>query len=183
MGYKVLKFEPNQLSKTPKENILWIGQMEDIDANNKRDLKNLKEVCSHDHRFTLQQWEERFNVYDYKIVKNYDHDFAMEYLLEDGDFIVAIIQLFACDVESSYYKLEVPQDDILPILSVLSLPKTASMFPTKLLTKIENALEKLEFTDNQKNIGIMKQVELLKSVAEHCQTYEVDVKWDIVDIS
>jgi hypothetical protein len=57
------------------------------------------------------------------------------------------------------------------------------MFPTKLLTKIENALEKLEFTDNQKNIGIMKQVELLKSVAEHCQTYEVDVKWDIVDIS
>jgi hypothetical protein len=53
MGYRVLKFEPDIKNKTPKEHILWVGQLDDIDANHKRDLKALKEVCSHDHRFTL----------------------------------------------------------------------------------------------------------------------------------
>ena len=183
MGYRVLKFEPDIKSTTPIENILWIGQFEHMQVENNPKLKNLKELCSPDNRFTLYQWKQYFEDIPYKVITNFEHDFVMEFLFENDDFIVACVQLFACDVESSYYKLEVPQDDILSILSALALPKTASMFPAKLLTKIDEALEKLELTDNKKNIGIIKQIELLKSIAEHCLTYEVDVKWDIVDMS
>lgn len=46
MGYRVLKFEPAIKNKTPKEHILWIGQMEDMDANHKRDLKILKKFAA-----------------------------------------------------------------------------------------------------------------------------------------
>ena len=46
MGYRVLKFEPDIKNKTPKEHILWVGQIEDIDIDHKRDLKPLKDVCN-----------------------------------------------------------------------------------------------------------------------------------------
>ena len=181
MGYRVLKFEPAIKNKTPKEHILWIGQMEDMDANHKRDLKNLKEVCSHDHRFTLHQWEEKFNAFDYKVVKNYDHDFVMEYLLEDGDFIVACIQLFACDVETSYFSLEVPQDEIIGLLLLLDLKKSGSIFPFVFLQQLEYITEKIKLQEDD-NRNILAQLRILKEIALHCQSYEVDLKWGIAEI-
>jgi hypothetical protein len=181
MGYRVLKFEPDIKNKTPKEHILWIGQMEDMDANHKRDLKNLKEVCSHDHRFTLTQWEEKFNAYDYKVVKNYDHDFVMEYLLEDGDFIVACIQLFACDVETSYFSLEVPQDEIIGLLLLLDLKKSGCIFPFVFLQQLEYITEKIKLQEDD-NRNVLAQLRLLKEIALHCQAYEVDIKWSIAEI-
>ncbi len=181
MGYKVLKFEPKIISKTPKEHILWIGQMENLDANYKRNLKNLQEVCSHDHRFTLHQWEERFNSFDYKIVKNYDHDFVMEYLLEDGDFIIACIQLFACDVETSYFCLEVPEQEILSLLLLLDLKKSGTMFPLKFLKIVEEKTEFVNLQESEKR-NVLAQLRLLREIALHCQAYEVDVKWSIAEI-
>jgi hypothetical protein len=183
MGYKVLKFEPKIIEKVSKDNLLWIAQFESYDAENSIELKNIKSLCTQDNRFTSARWNEILIESGLHATINFEHDYMVEYLIENSNFVLAVIQLFACDVESSYYKLEVPQNDILLILSALGLPKTSSMFPAKLMQKIDEALEKLEITDDKNNIGIIKQIELLKSITEHCQTYEVDVKWDIVDMS
>jgi len=158
-----------------------VGQIEDIDANHKRDLKPLKDVCNYENRFTLKQWEDKFNFYDYKIVKNYDHDFVMEYLLEDGDFVVACIQLFACDVETTYFSLEVPQDEIIGLLLLLDLKKTGSIFPFVFLQQLEYITEKLKLQEDD-NRNILAQLRILKDIALHCQSYEVDVKWGIAEI-
>ena len=182
MGYRVLKFEPDIKSTTPIENILWIGQFEHMQVENNPKLKNLKELCSPDNRFTLYQWKQYFEDIPYKVITNFEHDFVMEFLFESDDFIVACVQLFACDVETSYYSLEIPQDEILATLSMLKLKKSGSVFPTILLENININQEILD-SEKPENRNALAQLRILKEIALHCQTYEVNVKWDVKEIN
>ena len=181
MSYRVLKFEPDIKSKTPKEHILWVGQLDNMQVEINSKIKELKEICTFDNRFTLNQWKAYFDTVPYKCVVNYEHDFVMEYLFESDDFIVACIQLFACDIETSYYSLEVPQDEILSLLSLLKLKKSGTVFPTILLQNIEINSEVLD-EEKKENRNALAQLRQLKEIALHCQTYEVNVKWDIKEI-
>jgi hypothetical protein len=106
----------------------------------------------------------------------------MEFLFETEDFIVACIQLFACDIETSYYSLEVPQDEILSLLSLLKLKKSGTVFPTILLENIEINKEVMD-EEKKENRNALAQLRQLKEIALHCQTYEVNVKWDIKEIN
>jgi hypothetical protein len=105
----------------------------------------------------------------------------MEYLLEDGDFIVDCIQLFACDVETSYFSLEVPQDEIIGLLLLLDLKKSGSIFPFVFLQQLEYITEKIKLQEDD-NRNVLAQLRLLKEIALHCQAYEVDIKWSIAEI-
>ena len=181
MSYRVLKFEPDIKLKTPKEHILWAGQLEDMQVEINQKVKELKELCTFENRFTLNQWQAYFDNVPYKCVVNYEHDFVMEYLFESDDFIVACIQLFACDIETSYYSLEVPQDEIISLLSLLKLKRSGTVFPTILLQNIEINQEVLD-EEKKENRNALAQLRQLKEIALHCQTYEVNVKWDIKEI-
>jgi hypothetical protein len=181
MSYRVLKFEPDIKSKTPKEHILWAGQLEDMQVEINQKVKELKALCTFENRFTLNQWKAYFDTVPYKCVVNYEHDFVMEYLFESDDFIVACIQLFACDIETSYYSLEVPQDEIISLLSLLKLKRSGTVFPTILLQNIEINQEVLD-EEKKENRNALAQLRQLKEIALHCQTYEVNVKWDIKEI-
>ncbi len=182
MSYRVLKFEPDIKIPTPKENILWVGQLENMQVEINSKIKELKEICTFDNRFTLNQWKAYFDTVPYKCVVNYEHDFVMEYLFESDDFIVACIQLFACDIETSYYSLEVPQDEILSLLSLLKLKKSGTVFPTILLENIQINQEVMD-EEKKENRNALAQLRQLKEIALHCQTYEVNVKWDIKEIN
>jgi len=181
MSYRVLKFEPDIKSKTPKEHILWIGQLENMQVEINSKIKELKEICNYDNRFTLNQWKAYFDTVPYKCISNYEHEFVMEFLFETEDFIVACIQLFACDVETSYYSLEVPQDEILSLLSVLKLKKSGTIFPTILLENIQINQELIN-EEKKENRNALAQLRQIKDIALHCQAYEVNVKWDIKEI-
>jgi len=181
MSYRVLKFEPDIKIPTPKENILWVGQLENMQVEINSKIKELKEICTFDNRFTLNQWQAYFDTVPYKCVVNYEHDFVMEYLFESEDFIVACIQLFACDIETSYYSLEVAQDEILSLLSLLKLKKSGTVFPTILLENIEINQEVID-EEKKENRNALAHLRQLKEIALHCQTYEVNVKWDIKEI-
>lgn len=183
MSYRVLKFEPDIKISTPKENILWIGQFESMQVEQHESLTKIKDLCNYDNRFTLKQWESYFTDLPYKTIVNYEHDFVMEYLFENTDFIVGCVQLFACDVETSYFSLEVPQDEILSLLGLLSLKKSGSIFPYILLENISNKEEGLKNEEKDENRNILAQLRILKEIALHCQTYEVNVKWDIKQIT
>ena len=182
MSYRVLKFEPDIKLPTPKENILWVGQLENMQVEINSKIKELKEICNYDNRFTLYQWQSYFDAVPYKCITNYEHDFVMEFLFESEDFIVACVQLFACDIETSYYSLEVPQDEILSLLSLLKLKKSGTVFPTILLENIDINPDVMD-EEKKENRNALAQLRQLKEIALHCQTYEVNVKWDIKEIN
>jgi hypothetical protein len=80
-------------------------------------------------------------------------------------------------------KVEVCEDFIHPILFILDLKKEGVIFPASLRNKINSAKEKLTFTDdiNFVNKNVLNQLHVLDKLVDHCQDYEVDICYSILD--
>jgi hypothetical protein len=65
---------------------------------------------------------------------------------------------------------------------MLKLKKSGSVFPTILLENININQEILD-SEKPENRNALAQLRILKEIALHCQTYEVNVKWDVKEIN
>ena len=84
---------------------------------------------------------------------------------------------------SSDLKVEVCEDYIHPLLFILDLKKEGVIFPASLKNKINSAKEKLTLTDNANfvNKNVLNQLHVLDKLVDHCQDYEVDILYSILD--
>jgi hypothetical protein len=128
----------------------------------------------------MQEWEKilRDNSFNYEL--NYDHEFCREYIIEDQPLIAYSFQLFMCDLQDGLNRLEVADENILPILFSLNISKNKSYNPVALKKKIESALELISISEPKPlNLMIKGQLNLLNKLADVCIDYEVDVKCTI----
>jgi hypothetical protein len=85
-----------------------------------------------------------------------------------------------CDLQDGTNKLEVVDENILPILFSLNISKNKSYNPVALKKRIEAALELISISEPKPlNLMIKSQLNLLDKLADVCIDYEVDVKCTI----
>jgi hypothetical protein len=128
----------------------------------------------------MQEWEKilKENSFNYEL--NYDHEFCREYIIQDKPLIAYSFQLFMCDLQDGTNRLEVVDENILPILFSLNISKNKSYNPVALKKRIEAALELISISDPKPlNLMIKGQLNLLDKLTDVCIDYEVDVKCTI----
>jgi hypothetical protein len=82
-------------------------------------------------------------------------------------------------VEAAGYQVEVAQDFILPILCALDLSKSGNIFPLALMSRIKLVTENLINNDDIGYDNVCKYMNQINKLSEHCQLFEVDVKYEI----
>jgi hypothetical protein len=180
MGYTLLVFEPDIKHHPSAENVLWKGQVIPPSNYSSIMLILLQDILELNNRRTMQEWEKilRENSFNYEL--NYDHEFCREYIIEDQPLIAYSFQLFMCDLQDGLNRLEVADENILPILFSLNISKNKSYNPVALKKKIESALELISISEPKPlNLMIKGQLNLLDKLTDVCIDYEVDVKCTI----
>jgi len=180
MGYTLLVFEPDIKHHPSAENVLWKGQVIPPSNYSSIMLILLQDILELNNRRTMQEWEKilKENSFNYEL--NYDHEFCREYIIEDKPLIAYSFQLFMCDLQDGTNKLEVVDENILPILFSLNISKNKSYNPVALKKRIEAALELISISEPKPlNLMIKSQLNLLDKLADVCIDYEVDVKCTI----
>lgn len=185
MSYKYLIFKPACTSLQIASNeILWKAQVI-VPANYVSIASTLLEDnISINNRRKLSDWENLLEENGFKYEKNFDHEYCKGYVIFDAKFTSYEFQLFACDVNAADYKVEAAMDLIHPLLYILELRKTGVIFPEALLKKIYEAKEKLtvsEDYENNMNKIVLNTLTVLEKLAQHCQDYEVDIFYSIMD--
>jgi len=180
MGYTLLVFEPDIKHHPSIENVLWKGQVIPPSNYSSIMLILLQDILELNNRRTMQEWENILKDNSFKYTLNYDHDFCREYIIEDKPLIAYSFQLFMCDLQDGLNRLEVADENILPILFSLNISKNKSYNPVALKKKIESALELISISEPKPlNLMIKGQLNLLNKLADVCIDYEVDVKCTI----
>jgi hypothetical protein len=180
MGYTLLVFEPDIKHHPSAENVLWKGQVIPPSNYSSIMLILLQDILELNNRRTMQEWEKilKENSFNYEL--NYDHEFCREYIIEDKPLVAYSFQLFMCDLQDGTNKLEVVDENILPILFSLNISKNKSYNPVALKKRIEAALELISISEPKPlNLMIKSQLNLLDKLADVCIDYEVDVKCTI----
>lgn len=180
MGYTLLVFEPDIKHHPSAENVLWKGQVIPPSNYSSIMLILLQDILELNNRRTMQEWEKilKENSFNYEL--NYDHEFCREYIIEDKPLIAYSFQLFMCDLQDGLNRLEVADENILPILFSLNISKNKSYNPVALKKKIESALELISISEPKPlNLMIKGQLNLLDKLTDVCIDYEVDVKCTI----
>jgi len=180
MGYTLLVFEPDIKHHPSAENVLWKGQVIPPSNYSSIMLILLQDILELNNRRTMQEWEKilKENSFNYEL--NYDHEFCREYIIEDKPLVAYSFQLFMCDLQDGINKLEVVDENILPILFSLNISKNKSYNPVALKKRIEAALELISISEPKPlNLMIKSQLNLLDKLADVCIDYEVDVKCTI----
>lgn len=176
-----LIFEPDVKFIIDYNDILWKAQLDYPNNFNSIILTILKDNIEYDNRRILNDWYDLLKQNYINYSNTFDSQYCMEFMIHDSvvDFN---LQLFACDIHAANYNLEIEFDDILPILSILDLNKSGSIFPLILLKKIENAefILKVNQDVNLRDNGfIIDHLKRLKKLAEHCLEYECNIKYYI----
>jgi hypothetical protein len=180
MGYTLLVFEADIKHHPSAENVLWKGQVIPPSNYSSIMLILLQDILELNNRRTMQEWDKilKENSFNYEL--NYDHEFCREYIIEDQPLIAYSFQLFMCDLQDGLNRLEVADENILPILFSLNISKNKSYNPVALKKKIESALELISISEPKPlNLMIKGQLNLLNKLADVCIDYEVDVKCTI----
>jgi hypothetical protein len=123
MSYTLLVFEPDIKHHPSAENVLWKGQVIPPSNYSSIMLILLQDILELNNRRTMQEWEKilRENSFNYEL--NYDHEFCREYIIEDKPLVAYSFQLFMCDLQDGLNRLEVADENILPILFSLNISK------------------------------------------------------------
>jgi hypothetical protein len=134
------------------------------------------------NRRTDTEWEKLLTENGFKYELNYDHEHCKEFIIFDTSCVAFSFQIFACDVTSSDYKVLVTGEDIIHLLYVLSLQKNGTIFPARLQKRISDASELLTLpTAPLTNMKMLSLLKVLQRLVDHCQLYEVDIKYSIED--
>lgn len=183
MEYKYLIFKPAVPATHTTENMLWKADVI-VPANYKSIASTiLEDNISVNNRRRLEDWERLLIENGFKYEKNFDHDFCKGYVIFDVKFTSYELHLFACDINSADYKVEVGQDLIHPLLFVLELKKQGIIFPNSLLNRIKIARERLTPCFDEANLSnkmVLNILHVLEKLVDHCQSYEVDIQYEII---
>lgn len=180
MGYTLLVFEPDIKHHPSAENVLWKGQVIPPSNYSSIMLILLQDILELNNRRTMNEWEKILKENSFKYELNYDHEFCREFIIEDKGLVAYSFQLFMCDLQDGLNRLEVADENILPILFSLNISKNKSYNPVALKKKIESALELISISEPKPlNLMIKGQLNLLDKLADVCIDYEVDVKCTI----
>lgn len=180
MSYRLLVFEPNIINHPTPDNVLWKGQV--IPPSNHKSimLTLLQDLIELNDRRTFAEWRQILKDNNFKYELNYNHDYCIEYIIEDQPCIAYSFQLFKCDLQDGVDKIEIASDYILPIFYTLDIKPDRTYNPVAMIKKIENGLELISVSKPEpSNLVVMGQLSLLKKLAEICISYEVDIKCTI----
>lgn len=182
MSYRYLIFKPNVSDTNVSKNTLWKAEVI-VPANYKTIASTLLEDnIAINNRRKLEDWERLLEENGFKYERNFDHDFCKGFVIFDVKFTSYELHLFACDINSADYKVEVGQDFIHPLLFVLDLKKEGKIFPFLLHKKIQSARERLTPCFDEANLSnkmVMNLLNVLEKLADHCQDYEVDIFYEV----
>ena len=187
MSHKYLLFKPAILdlksSNISSGTILWKAQLIKPAKFNSISSVLLSDNIEINNRRTLAEWEKLLEENGFKYEKNFDHDHCKGYVIFDLDYTTYEFQLFSCDINNSDLKVEICEEFIHPLLFVLNLRKEGVIFPASLRNKIDCAKEKLTISDdvNFVNKNVLNQLHVLDRLVDHCQDYEVDICYSILD--
>jgi hypothetical protein len=180
MSYRLLVFQPDIKNHPKPENVLWKGQV--IPPSNYKSimLVLLQDLIELNNRRTLSQWQEILNENQFNYELNYDHEYCIEYIIEDQSCVAYSFQLFKCDLQDGVDKIEITNDYILPMFYTLDIKPDRSYNPVSILKRIEAGLELISVSRPEpSNLIMIGQLNLLKKLAEICINYEVDIKCTI----
>lgn len=181
MSYKVLVFEPKK-ADTPSETILWKAQMFPPTDYQSVGTTLLNDNIEVNNRRTCDEWERLLTENGFKFEINYDHEYCKEYIIFDTECVAFSFQIFALDISTCDYNVLIASDDIVPLLYALNLQKSGTIFPASLEKRILSATDLLTLPSapltNMKMLSVLKT---LQRLVEHCQLYEVDIKYYIED--
>lgn len=180
MSYRLLVFEPKIINHPTPDNVLWKGQV--IPPSNYKSimLVLLQDLIELNNRRTFAEWRQILKENNYKYELNYEHEFCIEYIIEDQSCIAYSFQLFKCDLQDGVDRIEIASDYILPIFFTLDIKPDQSYNPVSMLKRIETGIELLSASKPEpSNLIIIGQLNHLKKLAEICINYEVDVKCTI----
>lgn len=178
-NYNVLIFEPKVAENYKQEEMLWRASLFTQSYSSIQTIL-LNDIIEYDNRKRLKDWIEIFenNGIDYFL--NFESEYSLQYVITEKNFSSYSFDLYACDVRAAYNKIEISNDYILLILSVLSISKNQSYNPILLQKKIANALEIISFSEpSASNLVIISHLHTLDRLVDVCIDYEVDVKCTI----
>lgn len=187
MNYKWLLFKPAILdlksSNISSGTILWKAQLMKPSSFNSISSVLLSDNIEINNRRTLDEWEKLLEENGFKYEKNFDHDHCKGYVIFDINYVTYEFHLYSCDINNSDYKVEICQEYIHPLLYILNLKRQGTIFPAALRNKINIAKEQLTVSDdiNKVNKNILNQLHVLDKLVDHCQDYEVDIFYSIMD--
>jgi hypothetical protein len=182
MYYKTLVFEPLLQNKTKFDNILWKAQVSAPDGYSSLTLILLKDLIELNNRRSLNEWHAILKDNSLKWTLNYDHAHCKEFIIEEKNLIAYPLQIFACDIEVTNNKIEVSSKYSLSLLHVLNIDKEGILNPVALSRKVLSGLELLAVQiPDANNLVMMGILKSLDKLAELCISYEVDVKYDLVE--
>lgn len=182
--YSILVFEPEILPTYDDKTILWKIQL-DVPKNYNSIILNLiSDNIYLNNRRLLKNWYDFFEDNNIKFKNTFESEYCQELKIYDENDLVFKLQLFACDIKASNYKVEIEHDLIIPILYILDIKKNGVINPILLQKKIDNA--KLILSANTDNNGgveknILKYFQQIIKLLDHCNFYEHDVKFFIQD--
>ena len=177
MSYKVLIFKPNNSEKSNL--ILWKAQINPPKNYNSIATVLISDNIAVNNRRTEEEWEKLLTENGFKFELNYDSPYAKQYIIFDVNCVCFEFEIFACDVQAAGYQVEVAQDFILPILCALDLSKSGNIFPLALMSRIKLVTENLINNDDIGYDNVCKYMNQINKLSEHCQLFEVDVKYEI----
>lgn len=179
MSCKVLFFEPKKTEKL-STTILWKAQMFPPTGHQSVGVTLLSDNIEINNRRTELEWENLLTDNGFKYEINYDHNYCKEYIIFDTTCVSFSFQIFACDVDVANYQFELAEENILPLLYILDLKKEGSIFPAALLRKINEAKSQLD-EKSENNRFFLRFFRNLESLIDHCQQYEVDIKYCVIE--
>jgi hypothetical protein len=181
MSYKVLVFEPKK-DNDPSGLVLWKAQMFPPTDYQSVGVTLLNDNIEVNNRRTSDEWEILLTENGFKYELNYDHEFCKEFIIFDTSCVAFSFQIFACDITSADYKVLVTGEDIIHLLFTLSLQKSGTIFPASLQKRINDASELLTLpTAPLTNMKMLSLLKVLQRLVDHCQSYEVDIKYYMED--
>jgi hypothetical protein len=182
MYYKTLVFEPLLQDKTQSKNILWKAQVSPPEGHSSIILILLKDLIELNNRRSLDEWYSILKDNSLNWTLNYDHENCKEFIIEEKNLIAYPLQIFACDIGVTNNKIEISSKYSLTLLHILNVSKNGIINPVALSRKILNALELLAVQiPDANNLVMMGILRSLDKLAELCISYEVDVKYDLIE--
>jgi hypothetical protein len=179
MSYKVLVFKPNNPIKS--DTILWKAQVRLPPNYSSIASILLSDNIAVNNRRTDKEWEQLLTENGFKFELNFDSEYCKQYIIFDLSLVCFEFEIFACDVDAAVYVVEISAEFILPMLFTLDLAKSGNIFPTALLNRINNRTQHLNNDQEIGHDGVYKYMKQLRILCEHCQLFEVDVSYEIMD--
>ena len=179
MSYSVLSFTPNVTSEYNIENVLWKAELNIPFSHSSMIVDIIKtNIKLNENRMLLSQWKSVLDNLKVKYEYELDDKYYKKILIVEYETVGYHIDLYACDIRTQYYCVEVQSELILSLLYILDIKKNEKLNPKFLQNKIMLAEEKLDqnVTVNKSTLNILNQLDRLCTI---CLDYEIDIACNI----